>query len=190
MAKQGKATGPKQGKKPGTKKNARGSARRRQFLTIVLGGVAVFLFLALVSWAPEGSSRGNLCGVIGQALAEPILAWFGFGAFALFGVLVYGGVAALTGMKLLHPALRIGGIILVTLCSGAFLALTVEDTAYTGGGLYGPGGLAGGGLAHQLTVVSGSIGAFLVAVTGSLAGLALATDWLFIARNEPIASGA
>ncbi|MEN8151180.1 MAG: DNA translocase FtsK 4TM domain-containing protein [Planctomycetota bacterium] len=187
MAKQGKATGRKPGTKKRTKKNARGSARRRQLLTIVLGGIGAFLFLALVSWAPEGSSRGNLCGGVGQVLAEPILAWLGFGAFALFGVLAYWGVAALLGLRLLHPALRIGGIALVTICSGAFLALTVEDSAYAGGGLYGPGGLAGGGLAHQLSIVSGAIGAFLVTTTGALFGLALATDWLFVEVVRDIA---
>jgi len=173
----------KRGKSKQTGKSRGGSrhgARRRQFLAIVLGGFAAFLFVSLVTWAPEGSSRGDLCGATGRILAEPFLAWFGFGAFALFGLVAYWGGAALAGARLLHPVLRGGGIVLVTLCSGAFCALVLDDRTYMQGGLYGPGGLAGAGLAHQLRVVSGSVGAFLVAITGTLTGLALATDWLLV----------
>jgi len=161
-------------------RSSRQTARRKQLLTLVGGGFLVFLFLSLVTWAPDGASRGNLCGVTGQFLAEPLLAWFGFAAFVLFGVVAYWGAAALIGLRLLHPALRIGGIILVTLCSGAFFSLVIDDTAYLVGGLYGPGGLAGAGLAVQLSFFSGTIGAFLVAIVGTVTGLALATDWLFV----------
>jgi S-DNA-T family DNA segregation ATPase FtsK/SpoIIIE len=175
MAERGKTT-----KRTGKKATSRANARRRQILLIVLGGLSVLVFLSLVTWAPEGARGGNVCGVLGRAIAEPILAWFGFGSFVLFGVLAYWGIAALIGLPLLPPLVRVSGIVLVTLSSGAFLSLVMDHRAYLAGGLYGPGGLAGTGLAHQLQVVSGAVGAFLVSITGTLLGLALATDWLFL----------
>ena len=184
MAKRAQSKTSKAATRPKSGRDSGRAARRRQLLTISIGSFLVFLTLALVTWAPEGSSRGNVTGVVGHVVAAPFLAWFGFGAFVLCGVLAYWfyswTFAALIRTQSLHPVMRLSGIVLVTLCSSAFFALVIDDATYQLGGLYGPGGLAGAGLANQLQVVSGTIGAFLVVIAGSLTGLALATDWLFV----------
>lgn len=190
MAAKGRTRKAKKDSRAIARSPARRHAAARQAGVLLLAGFAVFLFLALVSYAPDLGGRGNWCGRIGAALARPVLSALGFSSFLLIGLGAFWGGARLAGRRVPRPLVKITGTILLTLSFGALVTLLLDPADYRAGGLSGPGGLAGYGLANRLTWLAGAAGAFLVSLVGTLVGLTLATDWLFLDLGRDVANAA
>jgi S-DNA-T family DNA segregation ATPase FtsK/SpoIIIE len=105
-------------------------------------------------------------------------------------MLVFWGGATLVGRPLARPAIKSAGIVLLTIATATFLAMVVRPGAYLTGGLSGPGGLIGGGLADLLRARTGDVGAFIIAIVGFTVGITLATEWLVFEIARDVGLGA
>jgi DNA segregation ATPase FtsK/SpoIIIE, S-DNA-T family len=176
------------GRTEGTSRAARrrNSILRRSGSAFILL-LSLLLLLSLVTWTPPSHTHGNVLGTVGRVVAKPILSGLGFGAFALTGLVVFWLGASLFGKRASRWWLAGAGIFIVTLCTAAMLDLTLDGTVYRQGGLEGPGGVAGAGLANRLDALSGSTGAVLFCLGALAAGLIAATDGLALVLAKDLA---
>ncbi len=170
--------------------------RLREAVMVVLGGVAVFMLLALWSYdaADPGWSRvsavaevENVGGVAGAWFAELALLLFGYLAYL---VPLFMGWATYRLFRVLDEpafdplALLVRAVgLLLALLSGAALA----TLHFRGAGLpLGAGGLVGDLSAGQLYSWLGFVGASLIAAALFLAALTLATGFSWLALTERV----
>ena len=165
----------------------------REALLLVLGAVALYLLLALVSYSPAdpgwthsgpSGSIANLGGVVGAWLADVLLSLFGYLAY-LFPVMVaysawlaFHGVTPIDDIKSPRFSLRWVGFIL-TVSGGCGLA-TLHFAASTSSLPTNPGGILGDLVSSGLIHAVSSLGATLFLLALFLAGVTLFTSlsWL------------
>jgi len=170
--------------------------RLREAAMVVLGGVAIFMLLALWSYDPAdpGWSRvsavaevENVGGIAGAWFAELALLLFGYLAYL---VPLFMGWAAYRlfrmldepGLDPLALAVRAAGLLLALLSGAALATLHLR-----GAGLpLGAGGLIGDLSAGQLYSWLGFVGASLMAAALFLAALTLATGFSWLALTERV----
>ncbi len=141
----------------------------REAEALIGGALAVFVALALLSYAPE-HPRDNLGGPLGHFLADTALRAIGVAAY-LFPLYVgFVAVALVRRNARDFGGSRIGGAVLL-LCGVAALAgLAVGGTSTPRGG-----GWLGGFLGHVLRSVLGVPGAYLAIAVALVMSLVLAT---------------
>jgi len=167
----------------------------RESALLILGAIAIFLFVALVSYAPADpgwSSSGavarisNAGGPIGAWLADVLLYLLGFMSY-LFpvmigysGWLVYRGITPTGGIDLHVLAIRWAGFLLTV---GAGCGLAALESAGSQSGLpAGPGGVLGSVVGNGLIDVVSPVGAMLFLLALFLTGVTLFTgiSWLAV----------
>ncbi len=175
--------------------------RRRELYALLLGAFALFLFLALYSYAPtdpgfwssgRGEETGNWGGIFGAWIAGMLLFLFGYSAW-FFILLAFWGCLWMLLMKPgrtpgqeLVLLLRLFGTLLFLFSMSALIALNTGDLSSCGGRLQGPpcgsGGVFGMRLAKLVATLLGVPGGQLVLLVGILAGLSMASriSWLLL----------
>ena len=164
----------------------------REITLILLGSMALFLFLAIGSYSPEDpgfsfaspqSEARNLVGVTGAYFADLVLYLFGFVAFLIPLSLAFAGARLLFTQEVswLVFAVRLSGWIALTVASCVVLELhlAVEQTFPAG-----DGGIFGQWLVSFGVPVFGIVGLTVIALTLFLVGFQASTgmSWLDIAE--------
>jgi S-DNA-T family DNA segregation ATPase FtsK/SpoIIIE len=141
----------------------------REAEALIGGAVALFVALALLSYAPE-HPRDNLGGPLGHFLADTALRAIGWAAYLFPVYVALMAVAFVRRSAKDFGGSRIGGAVLL-LCGVAALAgLAVGGKSTPRGG-----GWLGGFLAHVLQGVLGVPGAYLVIAVALVMSVVLAT---------------
>ncbi|MDX1698816.1 MAG: DNA translocase FtsK 4TM domain-containing protein, partial [Thiohalobacterales bacterium] len=167
----------------------------REGALLILGAIAIFLLVSLVSYHPADpgwSNSGDVArinnagGIIGAWLADVLLYLFGYMAYLLpvmigySGWLVYRGHTPTGGIDLHVLAVRWSGF-LMTVGAGCGLA-----SMESGGGNHllpaGAGGVLGNVIGNNLVDVVSPVGASLFLLALFLAGVTLFTgiSWLVV----------
>lgn len=164
----------------------------REISLIVLGSLALFLFLAIGSYSPDDpgfsfaspqSEARNLVGVSGAYFADLVLYLFGFVAFLIPLSLAVAGARLLFSSEVSWAifTVRLSGWIalIVASCVILDLHLAVEHTLPAG-----DGGVFGRWLALYGEPVFGSVGLTVIALTLFLIGFQASTglSWLDVSE--------
>ena len=152
--------------------------------------VALALLLSAATWVPPGRAGGNLLGEPGRVGASPFLRLLGFGAFPLFGMLLFRAGSTLWGRRARNAWIVAGGVFLTTLGTAGLAELALDAAPFRAAFLEGPGGSAGAALTGRLLALGGGAAALLVLVAGLAAGLVAATEGLVIALAKDAGAAA
>ncbi|MGE0142009.1 MAG: DNA translocase FtsK 4TM domain-containing protein [Planctomycetota bacterium] len=184
-----------------TKKSAANDAKRpegipidlgprgREFLGILIVGVALYLLVSLATFdrsqldaesIPRGGMR-NLGGVVGYHFANGLTWLLGAGSWALCAAAIVGGFAVFTGRRIERVGLKLTGLFVFVLMLAILLAGPRGDALPTRLFPHGPGGAIAAALSPRLTHSLGGSGRLLVVLFGALVSLLLATEWLLSA---------
>jgi len=170
--------------------------RLREAGLIVLGALAVFLLIALVShhpadpgWSRTGSAGDirNQGGVVGAWLADVLLHLFGVMAYlfpamiAFMAGLVYRGRLAPAELDYFHFATRVIGFVL-TAGAGCGLAWLRQGPA----GLIATGGITGDVVGSLAATVFGEVGGGVLLLALLLTGVTLFTGLSLIWLSEAV----
>jgi len=169
------------------------TAPLREVVLITLLTVAVFAFLAIVSYSPADpawSYRGttlevhNLVGSVGAFFADVLLSLFGHIAALLPVILVIAGVRTLrtTRWDWNRIGLRAGSWLAVLMCASILLRLHGSADASLPAG---PGGMIGDWFASVGLPLLNWLGLSLLALVGTALGLqgALGFSWVKVAER-------
>jgi hypothetical protein len=140
----------------------------------IIGAVVALVLLASFLSYSSGSSKGNLCGPVGHAVADVLISAFGWAAY--FIPLYLGLLASWAFRDEGRPALpaaRLAGCAMLVLAISTALAVFREGRP----GVAPPSaGVLGGFVAAQLRGVLGTFGAALVTLALLLLAALLATE--------------
>lgn len=172
-------TGKGGGKLASQPKPASGGELRQEVMGFLFLGLALVLFLSLVTYssadpvlAEEGGRAENWIGRLGAILANTSLQGFGYSAYLV--VLALGALGVFLGLRR-SVAIKIkgaGGFILI-----AFFCSVLFDLALPEKGLHhAPGGLVGGLIVKICTPYLGVVGLTISSVLGLILAMVLATN--------------
>jgi DNA segregation ATPase FtsK/SpoIIIE, S-DNA-T family len=157
----------------------------RRALLCEAGGLAgavlsVLLGLALLSQRPESGTDGaGSAGIVGSALARPLLLWLGLSALVLAGTCLGLSIALFFRRRIEFPGLKALGVTLLVAGSAALSAQAFAAAPFPFLMEPGPGGIFGAFLSDTLAQAFGATGSFLMTVLALLVGLAFTTGRLY-----------
>ncbi|MFP4172579.1 MAG: DNA translocase FtsK 4TM domain-containing protein [Candidatus Hydrogenedentota bacterium] len=159
--------------------------RRSELLGVLILGLAVVLFLALVTDGDQGAvsrhidgleDTPNALGTPGAVAAGVLILLFGYAAHVSYCILTVWGIILLGHSPLDRLLTRIVGfVILMTATAGC---LHVNSAPGPDEELFG--GAVGAFLGSIILPLFGVVGANVIVVTLVLVGILLATDFLFV----------
>ncbi len=154
------------------KKKNTSSESVKPFIGLFLSGVALLLFLAILSYHADDPVAlngdhlievGNWLGPVGAVIAYFFIQWtFGYAALIIPVMLFWNGLNILRKREFKHPlGLHLRALAWMFLIS---MGLTLPAALRAAGRLseYYPGGLIGGWFTERLVIYTGEIGAVLI----------------------------
>ena len=158
----------------------------RQPLGMVLSAISIFTFVALIDY--DGTT--NICGRIGNNLAEQLLVLVGMGAFLAPAFGVFWGVARLMRDEPSGAAtVKLIGVLILTL-TASLSAHALGNVEPTNTFPYGQGGWLGDLLYPPLMTSLGGFGVSLLLVLLGAVSSLLATEWAFVPLFQDLVRGA
>ena len=158
----------------------------RQPLGMVLSAISVFTFVALIDY--DGTT--NVCGRIGNNLAEQLLVLIGMGAFLAPAFGVFWGFARLMRDEPSGAAtVKLVGVVILTL-TASLSAHALGNIEPTNSFPYGQGGWLGEMLYPPLVTSLGGFGVTLLLVLLGAVSSLLATEWAFVPLFQDLMRGA
>ncbi len=151
--------------------------RHREILLLLMVMSSAFAVISLAGWhagdpTPLHPGTGrveNYCGPVGATLADALLMFVGYGAWAVAMPMV-AGVLALAGRRVWYPVRTVSALA-VYIC-----ALALTHAAMGPGGAFPAGGAVGRNLLSLLEASTGTVGAGLLLCSGVLLGATIAFD--------------
>ncbi len=154
------------------KKKNKSSESVKPFIGLFISGLALLLFLAILSYHADDPLRlngdhlievGNWLGPVGAVIAYFFIQWtFGYAALIIPVMLFWTGLNILRNQTFKHPlGLQLKAMAWMFLIS---MGLTLPAALRGAGRLaeYFPGGLIGGWFTERLVIYTGEIGAVLI----------------------------
>ena len=162
---------------------------RKEIIGILLFFLLVFILVSLVSYHPQdpsfnnaasGSHIENLFGLVGAYMSDGLIGLFGLGAFWVPLMLLFMSIQFFTSRPPLAFGLTLAGGVLLTLSTGALLAMQ-QDVYVLFGNRFSSGGWIGVHLKDGLIRYTNPTGGGLILVIWWLIGFILMTGFSLLA---------